>query len=774
MNTRLTHANAVLKSVASVLLTVLLASCATSGPPVAAPKYQASVVRTKFGVPHVTARDWAGLGYGHGYVTAEDNLCVMAEAFLTFRGERSRYFGPKAAVQRPSTIGNPPNLDADSFFRHVLSDTAIARYRAAQPVEMEGLTTGYAAGYSRYVREVKAGSHPGRDAQCRDAEWVRAISATDLYRRMLGLVMATSSVPHLVQIANAHPPRGTSGPLRRLDEGRFASAPLPADLGSNMYGFGSDATDDGHGLLFGNPHWFWDGIDRFHQVHLRIPGKIDVQGASILGVPVVLIGFNKDVAWSHTVSTARRFTLYRLELVDGRPTAYHYDGEVREMKATPITIEVRNDDGTIGRVTRTLYESHYGPVLADGWTRGEAYTLRDVNAENTRAYRNWLRWNRAASLDEFMSIQREEVAIPWVNTIAVGRGGRVWYADIGAIPNVTDAKRAACAAGEKALDGSRSECEWDVDAASPQPGAFPSSKLPQLVRHDYAANMNDSFWLSNAAAPLRGFPSIIGKVDTEQSFRTRLGHLLAKQRLEGSDGLAGNRASSETVREMTLNSRSLTAELFLDDVLGSACRSPAAALARACKALAAWDRRGNLDSAGAQVWDEIWKALQKVPAAGRYTVPFDPASPIDTPRGLAVSDGRVMEAVEAGLAALEHTPVPVDARRRDYQYLLDAQGARIPLAGGCGSAGYFTILCASIGKDGPELGAYGNSYMQVVSFDGAGVEPYTLLVPSQSTDAASPHYRDYTRAYSEKIWLRAAFTEEEVVADTESRLELNE
>ena len=37
--------------------------------------------------------------------------------------------------------------------------------------------------------------------------------------------------------------------------------------------------------------------------------------------PVVHIGFNRDVAWTHTVSTGKRDTLYELQLVPGDPTA---------------------------------------------------------------------------------------------------------------------------------------------------------------------------------------------------------------------------------------------------------------------------------------------------------------------------------------------------------------------------------------------------------------------------------------------------------------------
>ena len=61
-------------------------------------------------------------------------------------------------------------------------------------------------------------------------------------------------------------------------------------------------------MLLADPHFPWVGAERFYQFQPTLPGKLNVQGASLHGIPVVNIGFNDHVAWSHTVSTAWRFT----------------------------------------------------------------------------------------------------------------------------------------------------------------------------------------------------------------------------------------------------------------------------------------------------------------------------------------------------------------------------------------------------------------------------------------------------------------------------------
>ena len=85
--------------------------------------------------------------------------------------------------------------------------------------------------------------------------------------------------------------------------------PMPG-LGSNAIALGSELTASGKGILFGNPHYPWHGPARFHMIHTTIPGEVDTMGASLLSGSFVAIGFNKDIAWTHTVSTALRMTLF--------------------------------------------------------------------------------------------------------------------------------------------------------------------------------------------------------------------------------------------------------------------------------------------------------------------------------------------------------------------------------------------------------------------------------------------------------------------------------
>jgi acyl-homoserine-lactone acylase len=768
--------------------------------------YKAEIRRTDMGVPHIKADNWGGLGYGYGYAQAQDNLCTLADAFLTYRGERSKYFGGDAVATSISTIGRPKNLDSDFFHRQVIPADTLGPLVAAQPPELRALVAGFAAGYNRYIKDLKPG---GANAACAGQPWVLQITADDVYRRMLAGNLAGGFSNFVAPIAEAQPP-GAAAPARKADNADILPPALQvggqAGVGSNAIGFGAAGAGPDGPLLFGNPHWYWRGPDRFYQAQLTIPGRLDVSGVSFLGIPVILIGYNADVAWSHTVSTARRFGFYQLTLAPDDPTAYLRDGKPVKMTATPVTVEVRQDDGRVVPVSRILYRTQYGPMVdlsklnpALGWTQASAFAIRDINADSLRSFQTWLRWSRATSLDDFIAIQRQTASMPWVNTIAIGRGNpQAWYADIGAIPNVPPDQLASCATPFSApmnavlprvpvLDGSKSTCDWRSDADSVQPGALGPSRMPSLRRGDYVANMNDGYWLVNPKAPLAGFPDIIGPVAEPLSTRTRMGQILAQGRIAGTDGYPGKGAAIDTVGAMVLNSRALTAELFKNQLLAAVCTGAPISVAadpltgqaiapaqdvdpaQACAVLKDWDNTGNADARGARLWDEVWARLDLLPAAQLYAVPFDPADPVNTPRQLKTdAPDALRQAFGAAILKVQQSGFSLDAPRSATLFAT-RDGEKLGLFGGCPEPGYFTVACPDtpVGPDSPSMDGnpHGNSYMQIVTFPRGRVEARTLLAPSLSDDPKSPHFGDGTRRYAAKQWMKTPFAESEILAD---------
>ena len=203
---------------------------------------------------------------------------------------------------------------------------------------MRDLVKGYVKGYNRYLRSV-GGSAGVPDARCRGQRWVQPITEATVYRRFYQLIELASGdvvIPGIAEAAPPTPPVTSSsatdpGQTARLIAQRLPPGGLGA-IGSNAVAIGrGGARDHTHGVLLGNPHFPWIGTERFYQAQIDIPGRMHVEGASLFGVPLILIGHTPTVAWSHTVSTAFRFTPFQLTLVPGSPTTYLYDGQPQQM-----------------------------------------------------------------------------------------------------------------------------------------------------------------------------------------------------------------------------------------------------------------------------------------------------------------------------------------------------------------------------------------------------------------------------------------------------------
>lgn len=761
--------------------------------------YDAEVVRTTYGIPHVTADDWGSLGYGIGWAYAQDNFCVLMREVVRANGETLRWWGEDGG-----------NLADDVVYTWINTDAYIQEEFLPQASpEIVQLIAGYSAGVNRYLSETGVDALPEGPEGCRGEDWVRPISFVDLAKVYRKLIVRASTGALTVPILAAEAPAETmamnlpavnrSAPLGVDDA---LGMPPPEAMGSNAYGIGADASQTGKGILLGNPHFPWEGSLRWYVSHLTVEGEYDVMGASLQGVPLINIGFNRDVAWSHTVSTGQRFTFYEVLLSENDPMKYVYDGEEREIEAVDVTIEVLEPNGAIGSRTETIYTTHYGPIvdlsavdpLVGGWPTisGTAFTFRDANLDNGRAFDQFLALGRAGSIDD-VEEALEIVGLPWVNTIAADRNGDAFYADVTVVPNVTAAKledcsdlplsRAIIQGGRATLNGSRSACEWGVDDDAPEEGILGFDDLPKLRNRTYVGNSNDSYWLSNPDTLLTGFSPLIGREGVPQSLRTRLAFVQAEERVAGDDELPGQGFTVELLQQVMFGNRDLAEELIRGDVLtlcegvddwsATACGdAPLSAnpevAAGVCAVLRDWDGRYEVDSVGAAVWNEFWRFVRGTDDL--WAVPFDPADPVNTPRELNAGDEAVASAVLCALGRavdwLADRDIPLDRPWGEHQYR-PVGDDDIPIHGGSGRS-TFSVISSRYDVD---ENAYadiptGNSYMQTVTWDDTECpDAFAVLSYSQSTDPASPHYADMTRLYAEEGWNDMPFCDDDVAAE---------
>lgn len=723
----------------------------------AKPRYDATITRTTYGIPHIEARDWRGVGYGVAYAYAQDNLCLLAEEFATVAGERSRHWGPEAKA----TLGfeQVDNLSSDVFFRAIIDLPALREGATRLSPRAQDLMAGYVAGYNRFLRDAGAEGIP---AECRGKAWVRQITADDMLRLNEKQMLLASSLNLAPAIANAAPP---GAPVPKV----AIAMPDPKELGmgSNGWAFGGDVTADGRGMVIGNPHFPWKGPNRFWQMHVKGPKGYEVMGVGLAGTPMPTLGFNKDIAWTHTVTEARHFTLYQLALDPADPTRYMVDGKSEAMTAETVTVPM--PEGTPA-VTRTLWSTRFGPVFivpdrGITWSKQNAFALMDANRGNQRGIETWLRIGEARNVGEVKAAVSETLGIPWVNTIAADRFGDALHADVTAVPNVSAAKAKACATPISGLfaefaillDGSKSGCAWDVAAGTPVPGLMPAGDQAATLVRSYLTNSNDSYWISNPAIPHRELSPILGEYRTARSLRTRSNFT------ETEASLAAGKLDHARAAALAFGNKSLAAELVLPELL-TLCAGADGAAARGCGALAKWDRRFDADSRGARLFRAFW--LRTEPIRNMWAVPFDPANPVTTPRDL-VTEGetgtKLLAALADAVTAMEEQGMAIDGPWGEEQSVI-AGNAVIPIHGGPGSLGILNMQESDREPNGKLVPRHGTSYIQIVGFDDRGPVADAILSYSQSTNPASPHAADQTRAYAEKRWHRLPFHRKDIRA----------
>lgn len=765
-----------------------LAACGSkdSAPVVTTPDpvYSAEIRYTAYGVPHIKAANFRGAGYGYGYAFATDHVCLFAQELVTLHGQRARYFGEKDANGKAITYlgqlgGLVSNLESDFFYKSYMTPDIAARLKAASSADVRELVSGFVAGYNRYLGD----SGPdGLPAECRAVSWVQPMSEADAYFRIHQIALTGSSLAFITQIAGAQPP-ALSGVARAASVvGAQDSQMLEAlrvfkegGIGSNGYGLGREVTESGRGIVLGNPHFPWWGVLRLHQLHLTVPGQYDVYGATLLGAPLPLIGFNKDVAWTHTFSTDQRFTLFQLKLDPSDPKRYMVGSESRPMTATTLQVQALQPDGSMQTRERTLYATEFGPMTADSlfvWSATTAYALKDANRDNDHLLDQVLRNGKAtsaASLREALAYYSE---MPWVNTIAADKDGNALYANYSVAANVTDTQLATCVPaglpqgvlaqqGVVILNAQDATCNWS--------GHVPSAQRPYVLRTDYAMNANDSHWWPNQNVRLAGYPRIIatGPVaeGVEQGERTRAGIAQILDRVSGADGLPGTLFTVASLQEVYKAGRFYKPERWLGEFVTACLASARTDLTAACTVLRDWNRKEQLDAKGALLFREFYARMNEMKDASLWRVPYDPADPLNTPNGFNPANTTAYDKLAETVAYFGTQGFALDEAPGARQ-IITRDGKPLVIPGGRYTFNNWRGQLAN-GKYGDP--AYGNSYMQFVTFDDKGPVAEGMLTYSQSTHAFSDHYADLTELYAQRQWAKLPYTEAQINADPNLR-----
>lgn len=427
-------------ALASVYWYVWRALPQTSGEISAPVSGAASIVRDTQGVAHITAGTWEDAVFLQGYVAAQDRMWQMDAIRRLAAGELAEVVGPRAMA-----------LDQES-----------RRLRLPQIAEGQErrLTAEARAVFGAYARGVNYFLETHRDKLAVEFRVLRYAPRPWRVRDtiLIGLHMTrTLTTSWQEELRKLHMlARGDKEKVGYLYPARMGTEVVP---GSNAWAVSGAHTASGKAMLANDPHLGYSLPSTWYMVHLKA-GDLDVAGASLPGVPAVIIGHNRNIAWGMTNLEFDMQDLFR-EQVDGQSGRYVYKGQVEQARVERNVVRVK---GQKAAEVVTLGTRH-GPLFAsDG---NVSYALQSVVAGSTGEMDfAFLALNRARNWTEF-NAALERFPGPPQNFVYADGEGNIGYHVAGQVP-----VRAAECGGDVPVDGVTGACEWV--------GLIPYAELPQV------------------------------------------------------------------------------------------------------------------------------------------------------------------------------------------------------------------------------------------------------------------------------------------------------
>ncbi|MCH7489830.1 MAG: penicillin acylase family protein [Gemmatimonadetes bacterium] len=563
------------------------------------------VVYDRRGVPHITAASLEDLTRALGYVVARDRLFQLEVQSRAPEGRLTELLGPAVLEldRQQRAIGLPWGAERDEAALDPRSESSrvVRAYAEGVNAWIDGMGAGDLP-FEYHLLGVK----PRRWEPIHTAlvgkrmGYVLAYDPQELWRgkveQLVGKAASDWLFPVNSPIEEPIRPNGSNRtrfeftpppdpvepqtPVARgADEGlwyKAAADPSRHDgaLGSNNWAVAGTRSATGFPLLSGDPHLDLTLPSIWYEVHLIVPGDIDVYGVTIPGLPAVIIGFNRNVAWSFTNTGADVLDFYRETLDDETaPEHYELDGEWKALEQRIETYYAPDGDAI---ATDTIHFTHRGPLRA---TSDGPLSMRWTILEEGFSTGPFIGAARSSTVDEWLEAMASYPG-PAQNGIVADRAGNIALRSTGLYPIRPDDGD-----GMKIRDGSSSTNDWQ--------GYWPLSEYP------FARNPRQEFLASANQQPIdpHGAYRYLG-AHWENPWRAmRINRLLRGDTLVTADAM----------RRYQTDPGNEKAELFVPAFVKAARGHDR--LTEAAGLLEAWDRRYTKDNDRAVLFEAAFRDL---------------------------------------------------------------------------------------------------------------------------------------------------------------------
>ena len=409
----------------------------TSGELTAPVAKELRIVRDARGVPHITAASIEDALFAQGFVTAQDRLWQMDMLRRVASGDLSEVAGHAA-------------LESDVKSRKLRMRSIAEAWAQRMPAKDRAWVAAYARGVNYYIETNRGKWGPEfRMMSYEPRTWTMVDSmlcALQMNRTLSGHYEQDLLKRRMIAAGKDKGKVDFLFPVRTGDE------PMP---GSNAWAISGAHTVSGKPLLANDPHLEWSLPSTWYMVQLRAPG-LNVAGATLPGVPAVIVGHNEKIAWGITSLQFDNMDLYE-ENIDLRTGQYRYKGQVLNAQRETEWIAVKDSQPV---QFMNLVTVHGPVIITDG---NAAFSLRWSAMASPDAAFPIVELNQAGNWDEFRSALKR-LPGPNLNVIYADTAGNIGWQVVGRLPQRKGFT------GDLPLDGASGAQEWD--------GMIPFEELP--------------------------------------------------------------------------------------------------------------------------------------------------------------------------------------------------------------------------------------------------------------------------------------------------------
>jgi len=408
-------------------------------------EHAVSVLRDRWGVPHIYAQSQHDLFFAQGFVAAQDRLFQMELWKRVGQGRLAEILGPEFLKR---------DINARLLRYRGPSEAEYASYGPDTRAILEAFT----AGINEYIRHRLLPDGPGLPVEFRLAGFApEPWKPEDCLMRLAGFPMTgnagrelfsaqlvaligaerTSRLLPLDPPVKLDPAPGvdysglTPDLLRDLvgSDSRIDFPAAPGSQGSNNWTVAGILTRSGRPLLANDPHRTIALPSLRYIVHLVAPGW-DVIGAGEPALPGIAVGHNQHIAWGFTVFGLDQQDLYLERLDASDSLRYKTPTGWERMRVEKETLKVKGKPDFLAE----LKFSRHGPVLWEDPAHHRALALRWVGSEpGTAGYLGSLAVDRARNWDEFEAAMARW-KVPSENIVYADTAGHIGEHSVGLAP----------------------------------------------------------------------------------------------------------------------------------------------------------------------------------------------------------------------------------------------------------------------------------------------------------------------------------------------------